>query len=216
MGPSFRCFVGGVAPTNGAILRGTGVTDVNIPNIFPGPSVIHIVYDSASSSVKVYKNGSLTNTVAQTPFNFTSGTGFTVGGYSSSAGLEGLMDEFRFYKRALDSSEIANTWNVNLGVIVSGVTPVSSTVPNEFSLKQNYPNPFNPVTKISFDIPKTGLVSVRIYDVLGKEVKTLVNEVKTAGSYIVDFDASSLSSGAYFYRLESNGFISTKKMMLIK
>lgn len=214
-GLSFRCFVGGVAPTNGAILRGTGVTDVNIPNIFPGPSVIHIVYDSASTSVKVYKNGSLVNTVAQTAFNFTGGSGFTVGGYSSSAGLEGLMDEFRFYKRALDSGEIARTWNANLGVI-TGIIPVSSIVPKEYSLKQNYPNPFNPVTKISFDIAKTGFVSVKIYDVLGKEVKTLVNEVKTAGSYIVDFNASSFSSGTYFYRLESNGFVSTKKMMLIK
>lgn len=215
-GLSFRCFVGGVAPTNGAILRGTGVTDVNIPNIFPGPSVVHIVYDSATATVKIYKNGSLTNSVVQTAFNFTAGTGFTVGGYSSSAGLEGLMDEFRFYKRALDSTEIANTWNANLGVIISGITPVSNTVPKDYALNQNYPNPFNPVTKISFDLPKSGLVTLKIFDVLGREVKTLVNEVKNAGSYLVDFDASTFSSGTYFYRLESNGFVSTKKMLLIK
>ena len=214
-GHSFRCFVGGVAPTNGAILRGTGVTDVQINNIFPGPSVIHIVYDSAASNVKVYINGALSNTVSQTPFNFTSGTGFSVGGYSSSAGLQGLMDEFRFYKRALDSAEIALTWNQNLGLI-TGITPISSNIPSTYSLSQNYPNPFNPVTKINFSIPKTGLVTIRIYDVIGKEVKTLVNEVKNAGSYILDFDGSLFASGTYFYRLESNGFISTKKMMLVK
>jgi len=214
-GHSFRCFVGGVAPTGGAILRGTGVTDVPINGIFPGPNVIHIVYDSAASNVKIYKNGVFQNAVSQTPFNFSAGTGFSVGGYSSSAGLEGKMDEFRFYKRALDSAEIANTWNQNLGVITA-ITPVNTTIPKEYSLKQNYPNPFNPVTKISFDLPKSGLVTLKIYDVVGREVKTLVREVKNAGTYIVDFDASSFSSGTYFYRLESNGFISTKKMMLIK
>jgi hypothetical protein len=212
----FRCFVGGVAPTNGAVLRGTGVTDVPINNIFPGPTVIHIVYDSAASAVKIYKNGVLDNTVSQTAFNFTSGTGFSVGGYSSSAGLEGKMDEFRFYKRALSQSEIDSTWNKNLGVTVTGVKTISSEIPSNYSLSQNYPNPFNPVTKINFDLPKNGLVTLRIYDVLGREVKTLVNEVKNAGKYIVDFNGSSFSSGTYFYRLESNGYVVTKKMMLIK
>ncbi|MCU0373059.1 MAG: T9SS type A sorting domain-containing protein [Ignavibacteria bacterium] len=214
-GLSFRCFVGGVAPTGGAVLRGTGVTDVPINGIFPGPNVIHIVYDSASSKVKVYKNGVFQNEVSQTPFNFTAGTGFSVGGYSSSAGLEGKMDEFRFYKRALDSAEIANTWNANLGVI-TGINPVALNTPDKYSLSQNYPNPFNPVTKINFALPKSGLVTLKVYDMLGREVSTLVNEVKTAGSYTVNFNASNFSSGAYFYRLESNGFIDTKKMMVIK
>jgi hypothetical protein len=92
----------------------------------------------------------------------------------------------------------------------------NSKVPTTYSLSQNYPNPFNPVTKISFGIPKSGLVSLKVYDVLGKEVVTLVNEVKNPGSYIVDFNGASLSSGIYFYRLETNGFTSVKKMMLIK
>ncbi|MCX6165783.1 MAG: choice-of-anchor J domain-containing protein, partial [Ignavibacteriae bacterium] len=92
----------------------------------------------------------------------------------------------------------------------------NSHIPTTYSLSQNYPNPFNPVTKISFGIPKSGLVSLKVYDVLGKEVVTLVNEVKNPGSYIVDFNGASLSSGIYFYRLETNGFTSVKKMMLIK
>jgi len=98
----------------------------------------------------------------------------------------------------------------------TGISNNNNNIPLSYSLKQNYPNPFNPVTKISYDIPKSGFVTVRIYDILGKEIATLVNENKNPGSYIVEFDGSSFSSGTYFYRLESNGFIATKKMMLIK
>ncbi len=215
-GLSFRCLVGGVAPTNGAILRGTGVNDVPIYNIFPGPTVIHIVYDSASSSVKVYKNGVLDNTVPQNPFNFTSGTGFSVGGYSSSsAGFEGLMDEFRFYKRALDSAEIAETWNFNLGN-VTGITPIYTQTPLTYSLSQNYPNPFNPLTKINYSIQKSGLVTLKVYDMLGRQVANLVNATKLSGNYSVDFNASNLTSGVYFYRLDVNGFTDTKKMVILK
>ncbi|MCX6165764.1 MAG: T9SS type A sorting domain-containing protein, partial [Ignavibacteriae bacterium] len=108
---------------------------------------------------------------------------------------------------------------MNFGVTftTTGVVPsVSSQVPKEYKLEQNYPNPFNPVTKISYDIPKTGLVTLRIYDIVGKEISSLVNEYKNPGSYIVDFDGTSFASGTYFYRLESNGFVETKKMMLIK
>ena len=216
VGLSFRCFVGGVAPTGGAVLRGTGVIDVPINNIFPGPTVVHIVYDSALSNVKVYKNGILDNTVAQTLFNFTTGTGFSVGGYSSSAGLEGLMDEFRLYKRALGQAEITATWNQDIGGVITGVTPISTLIPKEYILSQNYPNPFNPVTKINYALPKSGFVTMKVYDMLGREVVNLVNENKIAGNYSIDFNASSLTSGVYFYRLEVNGFVDTKKMMLVK
>jgi hypothetical protein len=97
-----------------------------------------------------------------------------------------------------------------------GVNPLSNTVPTTYSLSQNYPNPFNPVTRINFAIPKQGLVSLKIYDVLGREIMTLVNEVKTPGVYSVDFNGSELSSGVYFYRMESNGFSDVKKLMLVK
>ncbi|MFA7362206.1 MAG: C25 family cysteine peptidase [Candidatus Kapaibacterium sp.] len=99
---------------------------------------------------------------------------------------------------------------------LTGVNPVGSQLPNVYSLSQNYPNPFNPTTKINFALPKQGFVSLKIYDVLGREVRSLVNEVKSAGSYTVDFNASEYSSGVYFYKLESNGFSDIKKMMLIK
>jgi hypothetical protein len=97
-----------------------------------------------------------------------------------------------------------------------GVNPIGSELPKVYSLSQNYPNPFNPVTKINFALPKQGFVSLKIYDVLGREVRTLVNEVKSVGTYSVDFNASEFSSGVYFYKLESEGFSDIKRMMLIK
>jgi len=103
------------------------------------------------------------------------------------------------------------------GSPLTGVTPIVTTnVPENYTLSQNYPNPFNPVTKINFSIPSNGLVTLKIYDVLGREITTLVNEVKNAGNYIVDFNASNLSSGVYFYKLEVNGFADVKKMTLVK
>ena len=100
--------------------------------------------------------------------------------------------------------------------IVTDVEKSPINVPATYSLKQNYPNPFNPVTKINYEIPKQGFVSLKVFDILGREVRTLVNDVKSPGSYSVDFNGIDLSSGVYFYRLEANGFSDIKRMMLIK
>ena len=88
--------------------------------------------------------------------------------------------------------------------------------PKEFSLSQNYPNPFNPTTSIQYQVSSIEKVNLFVYDILGRQVKTLVNEVKSPGSYEVHFDASQLASGVYFYRLTSGSFMQTKKMMVIK
>ncbi|MDP2303669.1 MAG: T9SS type A sorting domain-containing protein [Ignavibacteria bacterium] len=88
--------------------------------------------------------------------------------------------------------------------------------PTEYALFQNYPNPFNPMTTITYQIPKEGLVTLKIYDILGKEVATLINEEKQAGKYSIDFNASKLSSGVYLYELRSNEYKSTKKLLLMK
>lgn len=96
-----------------------------------------------------------------------------------------------------------------------GVTRVSSFV-NNYSLSQNYPNPFNPTTKINFAIPKSGIVQIKVYDLIGREVQILVNEFKATGEYTVDFNGSSLSNGVYFYKLITNDFVDTKKMILVK
>ena len=90
------------------------------------------------------------------------------------------------------------------------------TIPNEFNLEQNYPNPFNPTTNIGFRISEGGFVTLKIYDVLGNEVATLVNENKPAGSYEVEFNGSNLPSGVYFYQLKAGNNIETKKLMLLK
>ncbi|MBN8570329.1 MAG: T9SS type A sorting domain-containing protein [Ignavibacteria bacterium] len=92
----------------------------------------------------------------------------------------------------------------------------NAIVAETYDLKQNYPNPFNPSTTISFSLPKSDFVSLKIFDVSGKEVTELVNKNLTQGSYDVKFDASGLTSGVYFYKLITGNFVSTKKMMLIK
>ncbi|MBK7632306.1 MAG: T9SS type A sorting domain-containing protein [Ignavibacteriales bacterium] len=90
------------------------------------------------------------------------------------------------------------------------------TIPEKFELSQNYPNPFNPSTKIKYQIVTSNPVSLKIYDVLGNEVATLVNEVQPSGNYEVTFDAASLSSGTYFYKLQTGSLVETKKMLLLK
>ncbi|RPI72066.1 MAG: T9SS C-terminal target domain-containing protein, partial [Ignavibacteriales bacterium] len=90
------------------------------------------------------------------------------------------------------------------------------TIPVEFLLLQNYPNPFNPATTIKYDLPENNFTTLKVYDPLGNEIATLVNEEKPAGTYEVEFDASELSSGTYFYILQAGEFTETKKLILLK
>ncbi|MFA6438800.1 MAG: LamG-like jellyroll fold domain-containing protein [Bacteriovoracaceae bacterium] len=101
---------------------------------------------------------------------------------------------------------------------VSGTTSVQQDagVAKTFALSQNYPNPFNPTTNISFSIPQSGNVSLKLFDILGREVMTVMNQFQAAGSYTATLDASKLATGMYIYKLESGSFSSVKKMMLIK
>ena len=92
----------------------------------------------------------------------------------------------------------------------------SASVPSRFALSQNYPNPFNPTTQISFALPKAGTTTLKVYDLLGRAVTTLVNRTMPAGNHTASFDASALASGVYFYRLESGTFSATKKLVLLK
>jgi len=91
-----------------------------------------------------------------------------------------------------------------------------NTQPESFELSQNYPNPFNPVTKITFNIPVSGNISIKVYDITGKEIKTLVNEFRNAGTYDTEFNGADLSSGVYYYKMETSNFSEIKKMILIK
>jgi hypothetical protein len=93
---------------------------------------------------------------------------------------------------------------------------VDFTSPIEYSLEQNYPNPFNPSTTIKYSIPEEGIVKLSVFNLLGEEVTKLVNNIQKAGRYEVIFDASTLASGVYLYRLEAKNFLSIKKMLLVK
>jgi hypothetical protein len=109
----------------------------------------------------------------------------------------------------------SNIW-YNGSDIITEVTPISSSIPDKFYLSQNYPNPFNPVTKINFAIKKNNFVTLKVFDVMGREVASLVNGNLNAGEYKVEFDGAKLSSGVYFYKLVSGDFSDIKKMILVK
>ena len=135
-----------------------------------------------------------------------------------SVDLLAVTDTSASYGRLPDGS--AN-WQI-LVPRTRGFSNVVTDVENEFNsiseyrLNQNYPNPFNPTTTISFTIPATSNVSLKVFNILGKEVATLVNETKSAGNYSINFNASGLSSGVYFYQLTTDNFTSTKKFTLMK
>ena len=102
------------------------------------------------------------------------------------------------------------------GYVPTDVKEIAVKLPTDYSLKQNYPNPFNPSTNIHYSIPKSGMVTIKVYNVLGQEMRTLVSQTMNAGTYSVSFDASSLNSGVYFYSLSVDNFTQVKKMMLLK
>lgn len=100
--------------------------------------------------------------------------------------------------------------------LVTDVAEQGNQLPTEYQLSQNFPNPFNPSTMIKYSIPKEGMVTLKVFDMLGKEVATLVNKYQTPGNYSVNFNASNLPSGVYIYKIESNNFSAVKKLMLLK
>jgi hypothetical protein len=176
---------------------GTGWQDIALTQPFPwnGTSnlLIEICFDNSSAGT--------TSTV-----NSTTISNMNRVGYSSS--LSGCTI----------TTSYSRTYRPNLRITAGGAVGIikNNEIPLSYSLSQNYPNPFNPVTSINYAIPKQGFVSLKIYDILGREITALVNEVKTPGYYVVDFDASNLGSGVYFYKIVSNDFTDIKRMMLIK
>lgn len=126
---------------------------------------------------------------------------------------------FRLYS---DQNTVGQGWWIddikltNYCMAMLGVNSNNNKIPDRFALEQNYPNPFNPATFIKFQLPKQAQVSIKVFDILGREVVVLVNEVKQPGYYEIRFDGSSLASGMYFYKIEAGTFVETKKMVLIK
>ena len=97
-----------------------------------------------------------------------------------------------------------------------GVEASNSSIPSNYALEQNYPNPFNPATTIRYSIAGTSRVTLRVFDILGRQVRSLVNATQAPGQYAVSFNAQDLSSGVYFYQLSAGSFTETKKLMLLK
>lgn len=146
--------------------------------------------------------------------------------FSSTTGLRGLWHLDSNYNDSISSFNGSPFGTVGFDTVsfpvpgancnLVGIEPVGNIIPRVYELSQNYPNPFNPATTIKFSIPKGGFVELKIYDLLGREVATLVQDPFDAGTYEVTFEASKLSSGIYFYTINSGSFSETKKMMLIK
>ena len=149
----------------------------------------------------------------------------------TSVGIDGGYDEYYKYasgigkssRSFMDHSNLANVLDtlvyasingIDYGTLVDVKTSGKSIL--TYQLNQNYPNPFNPSTVISYQLPTAGFVTLNIYDVLGREVRTLVNQREHAGNYSVTFDAHHLPSGVYFYRLQAGTYTQTKKLLLLK
>jgi hypothetical protein len=176
---------------------GTGWQDIQLsaPFYWNGTSslLIEICYDNSSSGTSSPVYASTISNVNRV-------------GYSSSVSGCSI------------STVYSRTYRPNIKITTGTVDNIKTVnqIPSVYSLSQNYPNPFNPVTSINFALPKQAFVSLKIYDILGREITTLVNEVKNPGYYIVDFDASNFGSGVYFYKIISNDFTDIKRMILIK
>jgi hypothetical protein len=122
-------------------------------------------------------------------------------------------------KNSYGTSAYSVVWK--FGTFFVGLKQIGTEIPKEFSLYNNFPNPFNPITKINFNIPSlirrgAGVVLLKIYDILGREVTTLVNEKLNPGKYEAEFDGSNYASGVYYYKLETEYYTKTKKMVLLK
>ena len=180
--------------------------------------VLHWYYQDSTSvdAPLLYSNGVLyAGTIGGRLLAFYDKADSTVGGSSMAARLSKVK-----------SKPIVPVWGtfqgnnqrtgMPTGKVITAVTNAKNGIPNSYSLSQNFPNPINPSTKISYQLPKTSFVTLRVYDILGREVSLLVNEQQNAGTYEVTFDANHLASGVYFYRIEAGSFVQTRKLVLMK
>lgn len=222
---NLRCYYGGalgLTDIDTAIMfRCNGMSNIRIPVVQGQTYYIHLVYEKFPAAVKVYVNGIMTQDIPQSPLLIIGNGPFTIGAYadaSSSLAQNMRVDEFRVYDRSLNQSEISATWNTTFQKIITDVYIQNSLLPGTFKLYDNYPNPFNPETNIRYHLGKESFVKLKVFNSLGKEVMTLVNEYQTEGNYNYKFSTvnSQLSSGIYFYKIEAGDFTETKKMIILK
>jgi hypothetical protein len=111
---------------------------------------------------------------------------------------------------------VRSNGGISYHTIINDINKIGTNAPNRYELFQNYPNPFNPVTNIKFQIPQSGFVTIKVFDALGKEVQTLIQQELKSGFYETKFNAENLSSGIYFYKLETDKFTDVKKLLFVK
>jgi len=178
-------------------------------------SVVNVSVRYDGTDMEIYINGALDSfTPFSGPINMTS-YALTMGQdlpTDNLYGFNGVLDDVRLYDYGLGLAEIAS-----LSGLTSGIPPaVSREVPRAFGLYPNYPNPFNPSTNIRFDVARRQWTTLRVYDVLGRDVTTLVDGIRDPGTYTVRFDAGNLASGIYFYRLQSGDFAQSRRLVVLK
>jgi len=173
---------------------------------------IAMTYDGAE--VVNYMDGQVDGTFEQTGtiMPYTVDLGIGTNSPWGDAMFHGSIDDVRIYKKALTASEIQEMYTST-----SVEKRITTQIPSEMVLAQNYPNPFNPATSIDYFLPNNAGVSLKVYNLIGKEVATLLNHVQqSAGSYSIHFDASNLNSGIYIYQLKAGSSVLTRKMMLVR
>jgi photosystem II stability/assembly factor-like uncharacterized protein len=164
------------------------------------------------TNIAYLTGGTGTNAIRKTTDNGVTWTPMTTGGIASFTHME-----YCLVSGVVTGYAIASDGScVTLAADPVGIDPKNTNVPKDYSLEQNFPNPFNPVTNIRYSLPKASNESIKIYDMLGHEVMTVVNTHQEAGNYIENVDASNLASGVYFYTIKAGDFTDTKKMSLIK
>jgi len=178
----------------------TGLTSIVYAVHFVSPTkgwICMATPTTSNVSIRTTNDGGVTWTVQQTPINFTAADiHFINAGLGWAAGNNGIILKFTDPTVGVDDENIIQL--------------------SDFVLEQNYPNPFNPITNIKYTVESGQFVSLKVYDILGNEIATLVNEEKPAGLYNIEFNAAELTSGVYFYRITAGKFVETKKMILLK
>lgn len=200
----------------GVVLEGTVTPSVFLKTINQGTTFSELVFSNTSylSQALCFKDANVGwiggSRLTTAPIFFTSNGGTT---FDTTRWGKNITS-FMFINDTLGFASGYNIYKYSSQIDV-GINNEGKAV-TKFHLAQNYPNPFNPTTKIKFSLQKAGLVTLYVYDVTGRQIQTLVNEVRPSGNYTVDFTGSSLSSGVYFYKIQSGDFVGAKRMLLIK
>jgi Secretion system C-terminal sorting domain len=196
--------------------------------VFPDSVGDPVAYDSLSNAY-IDQGGTASTNISES-VNFTDGpdspTSEVAAYFQDASTAEGFLDttghaDFDFAYQTTAQSYTGGTGGQPIGALnwfdmTVGIKDYVNSAPGSFQLYQNYPNPFNPTTKIAYNIPSNSFVTLKVYDILGRVVATLVNTEQQAGIHELNFDASNLSSGIYFYKIETGSFVKTNKMLLLK